>query len=129
MDAAGPPASVGTIGTDQWANRVVVDATSSYAYVNCWNNSAETVRQYAIAPGVGTLSDLTPNSVGTGGDPLGIITEPTGRYLYVANSSSNNVQQYALDSTTGLLTSNGTIGAGGGSGPRGMVVLTEEVTD
>ncbi|MCB1165901.1 MAG: beta-propeller fold lactonase family protein [Leptospiraceae bacterium] len=111
--------------TDGWANEVVVDPTGQFAFVNCWQSGAKTVRMYKVGSD-GVLTDNSPNSVATGGSsPLNLYMEPTGRYLYVANSGSNNVNMYSMDSSTGLLTSNGLVSTG--NGPRGIAVVTEDV--
>ncbi len=125
--ATGNLANLGNVATDTWANEVVVDPTGSYAFVNCWDSGALTVRQYVIAPGAGTLSDNSPNSIPTGGSqPLGMTIGPLGRYVYVANTAGNSINQYSLDSATGLLTSNGLLGVP--NGPRGMVPVSYQVT-
>ena len=112
-------------GTDNWANEVVVDPTGQFAFVNCWDSSAKTVRMYKMGSD-GVLTDNTPNSVATGGSsPLNLYMEPTGRYVYVANSASDNINMYSMDSSTGLLTSSGLVSTG--NGPRGIAVVTEDV--
>jgi 6-phosphogluconolactonase (cycloisomerase 2 family) len=35
-------------------------------------------------------------------NPVSLILDPTGSYLYVANQASNNVSVYSISSTTGL---------------------------
>ncbi|MBR30838.1 MAG: hypothetical protein CMN77_05960 [Spirochaetaceae bacterium] len=116
--------SPANIGTDTRPAEIVVDAQSRYAYVNCWQSAALTVRMYDIAAD-GQLSDKSPNSVPTGGDgPINMDIDPTGRYVYVSNSVPNNINMYSIGST-GILTSNGLLPTG--SGPRGIAIYAESL--
>lgn len=120
--ATGALTSLGTAATSQWPNEVVVDASGRYAYVNCWNGTAENVRMFAINSGTGLLTDLTPNAIAAGGvQPLYLAAEPTGRFLYVVNSADNTLNTYDLNASTGQLTSKGLTATG--AGPRGIVFV------
>lgn len=86
---------------------VTLDPTGRFAYVA---NSAMrlepvvpgTVSQYAIG-GDGSLTPLTPATVGTGGQPFQITLDPTGRFAYVANYADDTVSLYTVGADGGLL--------------------------
>ena len=119
--STGALTSLGTVTTDQWPNEIVVEASGRYAYGNCWNSSAETVRMFAI-DSAGLLTDLAPNAIPTGGaQPLYLAAEPTGRFVYVSNAAANTLNTYSIDADTGQLASQGLTATG--SGPRGMVFI------
>jgi 6-phosphogluconolactonase len=52
----------------------------------------------------GALNEVSgsPYAVGTG--PTGVITDPTGSYVYVANKGSNNISAFTLTAASGKLT-------------------------
>ncbi|MEQ9365652.1 MAG: beta-propeller fold lactonase family protein [Leptospirales bacterium] len=126
--ATGSLSALGTpsVTTDTWPSKAALDATGQYAYVNCWNGGAQSVRMYRIGAGTGLLSDNAPASISTGGvQPIDMRGDPTGRYIYALNSGSDSVNMYTIDSATGLLTSNGLQPASGN--PRGIAFVTETV--
>lgn len=117
------PLGTPSIGTDTWPSKVAIDPSGQFAYVNCWNGGAQTVRMYRIGAGTGILSNNTPASISTGGgQPIDMRGDPTGRYVYVLNSAGNTTNMYSIDSTTGLLASNGLVSTPGS--PRGIGFVT-----
>jgi 6-phosphogluconolactonase (cycloisomerase 2 family) len=103
LQALGTP-----IATGPYPSSIVLDATSSFAYVANFGgpNSVappgpETISQYLVNPN-GTLTPMTKATVPTGGGPAAIIVDPAGKYVYTANSIDNTVSQYYIGNGGGL---------------------------
>lgn len=45
----------------------------------------------------GTLTPLSPAAVPTGDDPITLVADPTGHFLYVGNSSDRTISQYRIN--------------------------------
>src|ERR1019366_2238759 len=70
----------------------------------------------------GTLTALSPATVGAGVGTARVAVSPDGKNVYVSNKESNTVSQYSRNTGTGELTalSQATIGAG--EGPIGCAI-------
>ena len=51
----------------------------------------------------GSLSPLSPATVATGVDPVSLVIQPQGNYLYVANDNGATILGFHIDQTSGLL--------------------------
>jgi 6-phosphogluconolactonase len=60
------------------------------------------VYQYSIASD-GSITPLSIASVPTGVTPTGIVSDPTGRYVYVVNSGDATISQYAVGTDGSLV--------------------------
>jgi 6-phosphogluconolactonase (cycloisomerase 2 family) len=89
---------ISTVPTGGWAQYVVVDKSSKFAYVSNANSGA--ISEYTISSS-GLLA--ANGSVASGGDdPRGLVISPSG-FLYCANANSSSVTQYSIDASTGTL--------------------------
>lgn len=72
---------------------------AGYAYVASSARSTAqdpgTVLQYSIGSN-GSLTSLTTASVPAGVNPVAIISDPTGRYVYVFNQGDGTISQYSV---------------------------------
>ena len=73
---------------------VAISPGGHFAYVT--NQDAGEVLQYRISSS-GTLKPLQPSVVRTGPNPVSLILDKTGRYLYV--SGDDGINQYCVDSS------------------------------
>ena len=96
-------------GTGSWG--ISIDPNGKYVYVANHGLGPvyeNTVSQFSINSGNGTLSASTQATVNTG--PLGgegpyfISIDPTGKYAYVTNGNSGSVAQFSINSSNGALT-------------------------
>ena len=76
------------------------DQSSQYVFVT--ENQSNSVTTFAM-PVISSLS-----SVSTGNWPAAVVTEPSGKYVYVANLNDGTVSAYSLNNATGALTEIGT---------------------
>jgi 6-phosphogluconolactonase (cycloisomerase 2 family) len=84
--------SVTPVSAGNGPTAIVVDPTSSYAYVT--NRGDNTVSMYTIDPNTGNLklnttSNYPAGAIGTGSEPFRINFDPSGRFVYVTNEASN----------------------------------------
>jgi 6-phosphogluconolactonase (cycloisomerase 2 family) len=91
-----------------------IDPANRYAYVA---NMGGTISAYTI----GADGLLTANGSATvGGNPVDVVVDRTGHYVYLANQTNNTIWQFTIG-TGGVLTANGSIVLGAGGLLRGMV--------
>jgi 6-phosphogluconolactonase (cycloisomerase 2 family) len=73
--------------------------SSGYAYVTSADAQGRPVPgalyQYAIGPD-GSLTPSGAGSIPTGVNPVSVIADPTGRYVYIANLGDATIAQYAV---------------------------------
>lgn len=91
-----------------------IDSANQYAYVA---NMGGTIYAYTIGAG-GVLAGN--GSITVGGNPVDVVVDRTGRYVYLAYDSSNTVSQFIIE-PDGTLTPNGSIALGAGGMLRTMV--------
>jgi 6-phosphogluconolactonase len=93
-------AGCGGSGTD------IVGASGGYAYIASDDGRGQqvpgTVYQFAIAPD-GALAPLSVPSVPTGAIPTAMVSDPSGRYVYVVNRGDATISQYAVGAGGGLM--------------------------
>jgi 6-phosphogluconolactonase len=89
-----------------------LDPTGRFYYVA--NSIDNTVSQYRVDIGLGTVVPLVPPTVATGNGPVDVICDPTGRFAYVVNLTGATVSAYNIDPHGGGLTplGGGTFAAG-----------------
>ena len=92
-----PPRSTSTSPADYG---LASNPTSTFLFVAEINTG---LRVLSIGTS-GALNEVSgsPYAVGTG--PTGVITDPTGSYVYVANKGSNNISAFTLTAASGKLT-------------------------
>ena len=96
---------------------VTVDPLGRYAYVA--NGGSDNVSQYTINLD-GSLSPMTPPSVGGGNSPRIVAVDPSGKYAYMTNQGSTTISQYTIGENGSLLPmTTATVPAG--ASPAGIV--------
>jgi len=119
--ASGSPAQV----RDDPAG-VIVDASGKYVYVP--NTADATISAFTLDPATGALASVSGSPFPSGGNgsingPLGIATDNSGKFIYVANAS-NDVSVFSINSGTGVLTSvGGSPFPDGGNGPSAIIFV------
>jgi 6-phosphogluconolactonase (cycloisomerase 2 family) len=92
-------------GASSGPRMVATNPAGTFAFVAC--NTTSTLLSYVIDPATGRLT-ASGTSVASAGNPVGLVVDPLGRFLYAANSTGT-VTSYAIGSGNGQLTA--TIGA------------------
>jgi 6-phosphogluconolactonase (cycloisomerase 2 family) len=113
--------SVGQTSVEDFAASVAVDPSGKFAYVATQSGtpgSAGSVSMFTINATTGALASIGTIAAGT--NPVSVIVDPLGKFVYMANSGSGDVSMYTINATTGALTSIGTVAAG--TGPVSMAV-------
>lgn len=98
-----------TISVDPTA--ITVEPSGRYAYAAGSATAGATGWQVvvlAIDQTSGALTEVPASGIDTGTLPVSIVSDPTGRFLYVVNSTSDTVSMFTIATATGLLTSIGT---------------------
>ncbi|MBL8022166.1 MAG: beta-propeller fold lactonase family protein [Leptospirales bacterium] len=108
---------------------VTVDPAGRFAYVA---NSGDAsgllaVSGYTINQSTGALTQVTGSPFAAGANPIGVATDPHGKFLYSANTASNNVSAFTIDQTTGIITTvagSPYVAAGGSPQPFAVTILS-----
>lgn len=98
-----------------------VTVYSGYVYTTL--NFDNSVAHLTMDENSGVLTVNGTTSVIPGSDPNGIVTDPSGKYLFTGNFASGNISHFLINQTTGALTANGNITAG--TNPRNLVVTPD----
>jgi 6-phosphogluconolactonase len=87
-------------------NGLAIDPSGSHLYVA--NTQSTSISIFDISPpGMppGSLQEVIGSPLADiYTDPVSLLLDPKGQFLYVANNGSNNVAVYSIDSSTGLPT-------------------------
>ena len=102
-------------GSDPLA--MVVDPKNNFLFVV---SGSSQVFGFRINATQGTLTALSPASLGTGSQPVAIAMHSTGMFLFVSNSGSSNISSYTVDTISGTMSSPLTITTNNGN-PAGLV--------
>jgi len=77
---------------------LAIDASGTYLYAGNNAGTSSSIAVFTIGSS-GTLSPVQGSPINnTYSDPLSMIFDPSGKYLYVANQGSNNVAAYSITS-------------------------------
>jgi 6-phosphogluconolactonase len=83
---------------------LAIDPSGAYLYVA--NTQSSSISIFAISPPnapPGTLQEVIGSPLADiYNDPVALMLDPKGQFLYVANQGSNNVAVYSISSSTGL---------------------------
>jgi 6-phosphogluconolactonase len=91
---AGPARPVG-----RNVRAMAIDPDGEFLYVA---ETDGTLRTLLVDAATGTLETAgAPDPVATGGEPMAVRFEPTGRFLYVVHRDSNDVAGFAVDPSSG----------------------------
>jgi len=78
---------------------LAIDASGSHLYAANNNGLSSSIAVFTIDSS-GLLAQVQGSPINDGySDPLAMIFDPSGKYLYVANQGSNNIAAYTIDST------------------------------
>lgn len=91
-------ASTPTVGTGSEPNGIAVDPSDRFVYVV--DRLSNDVLTYALDPTSGTLT-LVGNAVATVANPIAVVADPTGKFLYVGGTL---VDAYTIAAGSGTLT-------------------------
>jgi 6-phosphogluconolactonase len=82
-----------------------LDYVVGYVYMTTNKSTPGVIDQYAIDFQSGALSSIgTP--VAAGNNPVRLIADPTGKFIYVVNQGSNTVQEFAVQGDGSLVSKN-----------------------
>ena len=115
--SSSPMTIVDPVGVTQQAQNMVITPSGQYAYVSAGDGY---VIEYARDDN-GALRLISQVQASNGGF-FGLVTDPTGQYLYVADNSGSKVVIYSINSVTGILSANGSVSVGSSGAPYGIVV-------
>lgn len=95
---------------------IAVDPNGQYLFVGTDDPvlSPGSVSAFSISSD-GSLAALNPATVASGTDPIDMLVEPSGRFVYAANYADNSISEYAI-AANGSLTSIGVVALPAGSG-------------
>ena len=82
---------------------MAVSPDGKSAYAANYQGSSNSVSQYNVKSGTGTLSPKTPATVSAGSGPISISISPNGRHAYVLNNYGSNISQYDINPHSGAL--------------------------
>jgi 6-phosphogluconolactonase (cycloisomerase 2 family) len=97
----GQLALIGTTSTDGVnPYGLAISASGTYLYAANNNGISSSISVFTIASS-GALAPVqgSPISDGNSSNPIAMIFDPSGKFLYVANQGSSNVAAYTIDST------------------------------
>jgi 6-phosphogluconolactonase len=103
---------------------ISVDPSGKFAYV-VLNSTPGAVHAYSIdqltTASLGSLTEVAGSPFVSGDQPMTVLADPAGDFVYVVNNGGNSVSGYTLNQTTGALTSTGPA-AGAGTMPVAMAI-------
>lgn len=97
-DGSLSPASTPSVATGSEPNGIAVDPSDRFVYVV--DRLSNDVLTYTLDPSLGTLT-LTGNAVPTVANPIAVVADPTGKFLYVGGTL---VDAYTIAPSSGMLT-------------------------
>lgn len=118
--------SSATPGSNASVGLTSVITSSSNEYLFVANEASNSITEFQVAPGVGTLTLITSYTIGNLDDPTGVaaVTDATSlnSYLYAANQGNGTVSIFSINPDNGALTFLTTVSTGA-SGNQPMFPL------
>lgn len=96
-----------------------LDYTVAYVYMPTAKSSPGVIDQYAVDFLAGTLEPVGP-AVAAGNDPVNLVADPTGLFLYVVNRLDSTVQLFAIQGSGALVSK--AVYPVGGSLPQAVAI-------
>jgi 6-phosphogluconolactonase len=120
MVVAGSPFAAGA-----GAYSVTSDPSGTFVYVANSENAAggNSVSAYTINANTGALTPVAGSPFPTGAEPGAVMTDPSGKFLYVPNTADNTISVFAIDANTGALTSVQGSPFAAGNTPNGIAII------
>jgi 6-phosphogluconolactonase (cycloisomerase 2 family) len=114
----GPPAS------DPQAVSVAVDPTGKFAYVAEFNGNGLTgsLGAFTINPLTGALSLTSGSPFTVGNQARTVVTDPSGRFVYVTTPFSNSIYGFKINRATGNLTAVSGFSSNNATSPWGAAI-------
>lgn len=86
-------------------NRMAFGGGGKFLYVGMSGtvNPNNGISAFTIDSTSGALTQITGSPFTTGNDPQGVVSDPSGKFLYTANSQDNTVSAFTIDSSSGNL--------------------------
>jgi YD repeat-containing protein len=102
---------------------ITLDPSGRFVYIAAGPaGTAGTLTAYQLNPASGSLTEIAGSPYPVDFDPVSVLTDPSGAWLYVVNSNSNNVSVFSINAATGALSSAAGTVYGTGSKPSGLAV-------
>ncbi len=103
------PTSPATVPTGFFPQSIAIDPGGRFVYTA--NSDDDTVSMFTINQTTGVLTPTNPPAISTyvpssnaqNSDPVGLTTDPSGKFLYVVNGEEDTISMFEIDQTTGLL--------------------------
>lgn len=81
----------------------IVDPLNRFVYVANSGTGQGTISAYLIEPSNGTLTPVNGSPFSTGFSPIGLCTDPRGKFLYSSNTEGGNISGFSVGEN-GVLT-------------------------
>lgn len=94
--------SIGTTQTHGYPSAGAAHPSGKWIYVGMCCNGSPSVSGFSIDPATGNLAEVTNVATPGGGEPVIVVAEPTGRFLYVEENFGTDV--FSIDPKSGALT-------------------------
>ena len=95
-----------TQGNFPGPNGLAIGGGGKFLYVGMLGtvNPNNGVTVFSIDASSGVLTQIAGSPFTTGSEPIRVVTDPSGRFLFTANQQDNNVSAFSIDGTSGALT-------------------------
>ncbi len=93
--------SIGTTQTRGYPSAGATHPSGKWIYVGMCCNGNPSVSGFSIDPATGNLTEVTNVATPGGGEPVIVVAEPTGRFLYVEENFGTDV--FSIDPKSGAL--------------------------
>jgi 6-phosphogluconolactonase len=87
-------------------NGLAIGGGGKFLYVGMLGtvNPNNSVTVFSIDASSGVLSQIAGSPFPTGSEPIRVVTDPSGKFLFTANQQDDNVSAFSIDGTSGALT-------------------------
>ena len=93
--------SIGTTQTRGYPSAGAAHPSGKWIYVGMCCNGTPSVSGFSIDPGTGNLTEVTNVATPGAGEPVIVVPEPTGRFLYVEENFGTDI--FSIDPKSGTL--------------------------
>jgi 6-phosphogluconolactonase (cycloisomerase 2 family) len=95
-----------TQGNFPGPNGLAIGGGGKFLYVGMLGtvNANNGVTVFSIDASSGVLTQIAGSPFPTGSEPIRVVTDPSGKFLFTANQQDNNVSAFTIDGTSGALT-------------------------
>lgn len=95
-----------TQGNFPGPNGLALGGGGKFLYVGMLGtvNANNGVSVFSIDASSGVLTQIAGSPFTTGSEPIRVVADPSGKFLFTANQQDNNVSAFSIDGTSGALT-------------------------